>query len=162
MSALPAGGPLDHVVVHHSAYPSSRIRTREAEARHVREIQRWHVDRGFLTIGYHFVIAPSGRIYAGRPVDRIGANVLGHNRGTVGICLMGDFRHERPTAAALRSLDFARGSLVPGGASVPVRGHREHQGHETNECPGRHLLAEAQKRRGPPRGGPLRTGIARR
>ena len=75
------------------------------------------------------------------PVDRLGAHVLGHNVGTVGICLMGNFEDETPTAAALLSLDHVRTRLVPGGADVPLLGHREHRGHETTACPGRRLEA---------------------
>jgi hypothetical protein len=143
-------GPLDHVVVHHTAFPSRRVaRTRAAEAAHVREIQRWHRERGFATIGYHFVVSPRGRIFRGRPVDRQGAHVRGHNVGTVGIALMGDFEHERPTEAALASLDYVRRNLVPGGARVPLLGHREHRGHETTACPGRFLAERTRARRAP-------------
>jgi hypothetical protein len=141
--ALPARGELDHLVVHHTAFASSGIggRTFAAEARHMRQIQRWHLDRGWATVGYHFVLSPAGRIFRGRPVDRLGAHVLGHNVGTVGICLMGNFEEETPTAAALLSLDHVRTRLVPGGAGVPLLGHREHRGHETTACPGRRLEA---------------------
>ena len=145
---LPARGPLDHLVLHHTAFPSQHIggATRVAEARHVRQIQRWHRDRGFATIGYHFVVSPSGRIFRGRPVDRLGAHVQGHNAGTVGICLMGNFETERPTAAALAALEFTRARLVPGGAGVPLLGHRDHRGHERNACPGRHLVERVSVR----------------
>lgn len=156
---LPSRGQLDHLVLHHTAFPSSGIggRTLTAEARHMRQIQRWHLDRGWATIGYHFVVSPSGRIFAGRPVDRLGAHVAGHNAGTVGVCLMGDFERERPTAAALTALEHVRARLVPGGASVALLGHRDHRGHETSACPGRYL-----NRREPPPGGSLRTGAAAR
>ena len=150
LRALAARGRLDHLVLHHTAYPSSRVaRTRAAESAHVREIQRWHRDRGFFTIGYHFVVSPTGRIFRCRPVDRQGAHVLGHNRGTVGIALMGDFERERPTAAALGSLDYVRRALVPGGADVPLLGHRDHDGHEANTCPGRFLAELTRARRAP-------------
>jgi hypothetical protein len=157
--ALPARGPLHHLVLHHTAFPASRIggRTLDAESRHMRAIQRWHLDRGWATIGYHFVVSPSGRVFAGRPVDRLGAHVLGHNAGTVGICLMGNFELERPTAAALAALEHVRTRLVPGGARVALLGHRDHRGHERSACPGRHL-----KRREPPAGGSLATGSATR
>ncbi len=74
----------------------------------MREIQRWHLERGWATVGYHFVLSPSGRVFLGRPVDRLGAHVLGHNVGTVGIALMGNFELERPTPAALESLTYVR------------------------------------------------------
>jgi hypothetical protein len=158
---LPPRGPLDHVVVHHTAAPSRAIggTTRAAEAKHVREIQRWHRQRGFATIGYHFVVSPSGRIFRGRPLDRLGAHVQGHNPGTVGICLMGDFEREQPTRAALASLDFIRQQLVPG-AHVPLLGHRDHRGHERNACPGRFLYEQTRARRAPGPRGPLAAGVS--
>lgn len=120
----------------------------------MREIQRWHFERGWATVGYHFVVSPSGRIFLGRPVDRLGAHVLGHNVGTVGIGLMGNFELERPTPAALASLEHVRTGLVPGGSNARLLAHRDHRGHETSACPGRHLLPYADKRGGPPSGGP--------
>ena len=102
----------------------------------MRAIQSWHLARGWATIGYHFVVSPSGRIFRGRPVDRLGAHVLGHNAGTVGICLMGNFETERPTPAALRSLEHTCRRLVPGGAGVPLLGHRDHRGHRSSGVSG--------------------------
>jgi N-acetylmuramoyl-L-alanine amidase len=139
---FPPRGALDHLVLHHTGYRSTRIggTSVEAQSRHLREIERWHLDRGFLGIGYHFVISPTGRIFRGRPVDRMGAHVEGHNRGTVGICLMGDFERERPTVAALAALAAVRTRLVPGATGLPLVGHREHSGQATL-CPGRFLMA---------------------
>jgi N-acetylmuramoyl-L-alanine amidase len=152
--ALPARGPLDHLVLHHTAYPTSRIgKTFAAESAHMREIQRWHVARGWATVGYHFVVSPTGRIFLARPPDRLGAHVLGHNVGTVGIALMGNFELERPSKAALDGLDHARRRLVPGAAGKPLLGHRDHTGQST-ACPGRYLEPHAERREGPPRGGP--------
>lgn len=153
---LPARGPLDHLVLHHTAFPTSGIggKSLEVEAAHMRDIQRWHFDRGWATVGYHFVVSPTGRVFRGRPVDRLGAHVLGHNVGTVGICLMGDFELERPTRPALASLEHVRRRLVPGGAKAPLLGHRDHRGHETSACPGRNLERSTDNRGGPPIGGP--------
>lgn len=153
--ALPARGPLDHLVLHHTAVGSAEIGgpSLEAESRHMRAIQRWHVERGWATVGYHFVVSPTGRVFRGRPVDRLGAHVLGHNAGTVGICLMGNFQLERPSDAALASLEYVRTRLIAGGARVALRGHRAHRGHERSGCPGRRLLPFTGQG-GPPRGGP--------
>ena len=51
-SPLPRRGALDHLVVHHTAYHSTRIggTTLEAQSHHMRQIERWHLDRGFLNV----------------------------------------------------------------------------------------------------------------
>jgi len=54
------------------------------------EIRRWHVEgNGWSDIGYHYVIRRSGLTETGRDEDTQGAHVYGHNRGTLGICLVG-------------------------------------------------------------------------
>ena len=56
----------------------------------VAEIRRWHVqERGWRDIGYHWVIDRDGSVAPGRPETEIGAHVEGHNRGTLGVCLLG-------------------------------------------------------------------------
>ena len=55
----------------------------------VPEITRWHRARGFITIGYHFVIRRNGVLEKGRPIDEMGAHVEGYNHCSVGICLVG-------------------------------------------------------------------------
>lgn len=58
----------------------------------VAEIRRWHVEeRGWRDIGYHWVIDRDGSVAPGRPETEIGAHVEGHNRGTIGVCLLGGY-----------------------------------------------------------------------
>lgn len=58
--------------------------------RKVKEIRRWHVEgRGWRDIGYHFLIDRDGKVAEGRPVAQVGAHVIGHNKGTIGVCLLG-------------------------------------------------------------------------
>ena len=65
-------------------------------------INRWHLERGWSGIGYHFVIlnglrrsdspydkSVDGEIEAGRPISEVGAHVKGQNRNSIGICLIG-------------------------------------------------------------------------
>ncbi|MDP5254330.1 N-acetylmuramoyl-L-alanine amidase [Vibrio sp. HB161653] len=53
------------------------------------DIRRWHLARGWRDIGYHWVIERSGTLVAGRSMACEGAHVRGHNRGNIGICLVG-------------------------------------------------------------------------
>ena len=58
----------------------------------VAEIRRWHVQqRGWRDIGYHWVIDRDGAVSPGRRETEIGAHVESHNRGTIGICLIGGY-----------------------------------------------------------------------
>lgn len=55
----------------------------------LREIRQSHKERGFLDVGYHFIIKRDGTIEAGRDEDVIGAHVEGYNSTSVGVCLVG-------------------------------------------------------------------------
>ena len=85
--ALPLGklaalAGVKYIAVHCSA-------TRPTAIMGVREIHRMHVDRGFACVGYHYVIRRDGTIERGRPEAKMGAHVEGHNRDSLGICLIG-------------------------------------------------------------------------
>lgn len=73
---------ITHLVVHCSAEPHGR-RTG------AKDIDLWHRKRGFRKIGYHYVITVDGRVETGRPEHEPGAHVEGHNRNSIGICLVG-------------------------------------------------------------------------
>lgn len=55
----------------------------------VKEIREWHKRRGWRDIGYHGVIRRDGTREYGRPFDQIGAHVKGHNKDSLGICMIG-------------------------------------------------------------------------
>jgi N-acetyl-anhydromuramyl-L-alanine amidase AmpD len=55
----------------------------------VKEITRWHRERGFLAIGYHWVIRRDGTVEPGRREDLIGAHAVQVNDRSVGVCLVG-------------------------------------------------------------------------
>lgn len=77
---------IDAVVIHHSASPPW-TRTHE--------VRRWHVapkpdGNGWDDIGYHLVVEKGGELRPGRPFDKTGAHVFGHNDRTLGFLIMGD------------------------------------------------------------------------
>lgn len=74
---------ITNIVIHCSATPEGRdVKTST--------IRHWHVnERGWSDIGYHYVIELDGKIVNGRPEDRSGAHVKGHNSDSIGICYVG-------------------------------------------------------------------------
>lgn len=54
-----------------------------------KDIAQWHKERGWQTIGYHYVVRRDGTIENGRPTEQIGAHCISHNRYSIGICYEG-------------------------------------------------------------------------
>lgn len=73
---------ITHIVVHCSA-------TKAGLDIGAATIKRWHLDKGWSDIGYHFVIRRNGQLEKGRALETPGAHVEGHNANTIGICLVG-------------------------------------------------------------------------
>lgn len=101
-----------------------------------KEIQMWHVQQGWLAIGYHFVIRRDGTIEEGRPHDVIGSHVKGRNHDSLGICLAGGIDakgkpEDNFTAEQKASLDALLWRMTSGvdfeGAykDLPICGHRD-------------------------------------
>lgn len=120
--------PIHMIVVHCSDSPAALDIGAE-------EIDRWHKQRGWQGIGYHFVIRRSGAVETGRPLETPGAHVVGHNKHSIGVCLVGGHRGEADFTfaqwAALRELLDDLVSKFPGAA---VLGHRDLD--EGKKCPG--------------------------
>jgi N-acetylmuramoyl-L-alanine amidase len=57
----------------------------------VADVRRWHLERGFHDVGYHFVIQGDGTIEEGRNLRVMGAHAKGHNQDSVGIAYDGSF-----------------------------------------------------------------------
>lgn len=53
------------------------------------EVNRWHRERGFTGIGYHFLIDDAGEVLTGRDLERTPAAQYGHNKDTIAICTHG-------------------------------------------------------------------------
>ncbi|UWZ99309.1 N-acetylmuramoyl-L-alanine amidase [Vibrio splendidus] len=79
---LPHCPPYSFITVHCSA-------TSPKQDIGVAEIRQWHKKRGWRDVGYHLVIRRNGEIELGRPLSQTGAHVKGHNKGNIGVCLVG-------------------------------------------------------------------------
>ena len=113
----------DLIVVHCSA-------TRASADIGVRDITQWHIQRGFDTVGYHYVIRRNGELETGRPQNAIGAHVRGHNSNSIGICLAGGVdTHNKPennfTPAQFTTLEALLSRLKERYPQARILGHRD-------------------------------------
>jgi len=121
---------IDKIIVHCSATPEGRDISAAT-------IDKWHKERGWSGIGYHFVVKLDGTIEYGRMVDKVGAHCKGHNKSSIGICYIGgcdsdmnakDTRTNEQVATLLELIRILK-KMHPG---VEVFGHRDFS---TKECP---------------------------
>lgn len=75
------------------------------------DIKRWHKQRGFNDIGYHYVVDLDGTIEAGRPIETAGAHCTGHNANSIGICYVGGKTKDMKNAKDTRT-DAQKASLL--------------------------------------------------
>lgn len=115
---------INKIIIHCAATPNGRDV-------HAADIDRWHKQRGWSGIGYHFVVALDGEIEPGRPLEVIGAHCKGHNRDSIGICLIGT---DRFTQKQWRALERLLAHLSLRFPEATVHGHREFNPHKL--CPG--------------------------
>jgi len=84
------------IVIHCTATPEGRHHD-------VADITRWHLKRGFNTIGYHFLIHLDGTIERGRSIKKSGAHTSGHNRNSIGVCYVGGMTRDMKKAKDTRT-----------------------------------------------------------
>jgi N-acetyl-anhydromuramyl-L-alanine amidase AmpD len=112
-----------YIVVHCSATPEHMDIGAE-------EISRWHRGKGWVTIGYHFVIRRDGELEHGRSIDSVGAHVQGRNKESVGVCLVGgtdiDFQPENNfTDPQFETLKEILRELIAEFPNAKIVGHHE-------------------------------------
>lgn len=100
------------ITIHHAGVLWTNSKQPE---RFLRDMQSWGKKRPAIEkpprntywpdLPYHFLIAPDGRIFEGRPVEfEPESNTKYPLAGHLGVELMGDFNRQRPSKAQLESL----------------------------------------------------------
>ena len=124
---------ITHIVIHCSATP-------EGKDFDAADIDRMHKQRGWAGIGYHYVVKLDGTVEMGRPLEKVGAHVAGHNANSVGIVYIGGVAKDGKTAkdtrtpaqkTALRTIVAEMRRRFP---EAKVLGHRDFPG-VAKACP---------------------------
>lgn len=113
----------DYIVIHTSA-------TGPGQDVGAADIDRWHKARGWSRIGYHKVIRLDGHVEDGRELDAVGAHTRGHNRVSVGVCVVGGLDADGRSAMTysdtqLASLRALVGELLERYPDAEALGHRD-------------------------------------
>lgn len=87
---------INEIIVHCSATPEGKNFT-------VEDIEKWHKEKGFVSIGYHYVIYLDGTIHKGRAIENIGAHCVKHNTNSIGICYIGGVAKDGKTPKDTRT-----------------------------------------------------------
>lgn len=87
---------ITEIIVHCTA-------TQEGKNFTVSDITRWHKQRGFSTIGYHYVIYLDGTRHLGRNVNISGAHCENHNSHSIGVCYVGGLASDGKTPKDTRT-----------------------------------------------------------
>ena len=113
---------IQKVIIHCSATEAGKDYT-------VEDINRWHLEKGFKKIGYHYVIYRDGSIHIGRPIEEVGAHCKNQNVNSIGICYIGGLRNGKPADTrtpeqkkSLKKIVAACQLLIP---DITIHGHRE-------------------------------------
>ena len=122
---------VDSIALHHMAHPTAGIK----------DVEKWHIDKGWRALGYNFWVAFDGTIYEGRGFN-LGAGVDSQNDHIISIGFQGDYHN---TSAKMPDEQFNSGIDVINYVTkhVPtarfVAGHREFM---STACPGDYFPVE--------------------
>jgi N-acetylmuramoyl-L-alanine amidase len=126
---------MDHqyLVIHCAA-------TRPSQDISAEDIDRWHKEKGFDKIGYHYFIKRNGNIENGRLETETGAHAYGYNSKSLGICLAGGVTEDNITVSEnnftkeqFESLDRLVEQIEDTYLGIKVIGHNEIS---QKDCPG--------------------------
>ncbi|MBD5369919.1 MAG: N-acetylmuramoyl-L-alanine amidase [Bacteroides sp.] len=131
----------EKIIIHCSA-------TKEGRDFTAADIDRWHRARGFLRIGYHYVVRLDGTVEPGRAESETGAHCpqQGMNRRSVSICYIGGLDScgtpkDTRTSGQKRSILALIASIRSRHGHLPVCGHRDIPG-VAKACPCFSAIAE--------------------
>jgi len=134
------------ITIHHAGVlwtnsqdPAQFVRNMQSWGKKRPEVEKPPRNTYWPDLPYHFLIAPDGRIFEGRPVEYEPESNTNYSlAGNIGVEMMGDFNRQRPSKAQLESVVrltawLARQQHID---VDHVRTHRDVAPGQT-DCPGR-------------------------
>lgn len=136
----PRTSSISHIAIHHSMTTSG-----DAYA-----FARYHVGtNNWPGIGYHYVIDKDGTINWCQDHATKTYHVGFHNNYSLGVCIVGDYRTEKPSDMLWnKTLELIKHLMLKINlADVDmVLGHQEFEGYDWKPCPGQHWDMAAMRK----------------
>jgi len=126
--------PVSTVFLHHTATAPSND-----GAKDMRGIENGEQARGYLTVAYHEVVHPSGKVYEGRPLNALGAATAKNNSTSLAFCFIGNFQNDSPSTVALEACAQRIAQWVRDGAVTKDFVLRPHSDVFATACCGKNL-----------------------
>ena len=115
---------INKIIIHCTATPEGRAVT-------VADVTAWHRQRGFSTIGYHYLIGLNGERWKGRDIAQAGAHCEGQNANSIGVCYVGGLAADGKTPKDTRTnmqktaLQTLIREIKASYPAASIHGHRE-------------------------------------
>jgi N-acetylmuramoyl-L-alanine amidase len=123
-----------HIIIHHSESKDNRVLDWQ-------NIRKWHTDKGWQDIGYHFGIEKINdqyEILVGRPLILAGAHTEGMNKTAIGICCVGNYDIDVPEQnmyIKLKQLLIDLQIIF----NIPDQNIKLHRDYSDKTCPGKYF-----------------------
>ena len=89
---------INKIIIHCTATPEGRTVT-------VADVDKWHREKGWNGIGYHYLIGLNGEIWKGRNESIIGAHTEGQNTNSIGIAYVGGMTKDMKSSKDTRTTE---------------------------------------------------------
>lgn len=119
----------NRIILHHAAVSNCSVD----------DVDRWHKNKGWTCIGYHFFVRKDGSIYRGRREEAVGAHAYGSNTDSIGICAEGNFENETMGDVQKQALKELFAYLKNKYGITKVQRHRDVN---ATACPGKNYPFE--------------------
>lgn len=131
-------GSFNKITVHHTT--EKQEDNKRNDIHFIQTIQKYHQKtKGWADIGYHFILGKDGKIYEGRLLSFQGAHVRNHNKGNIGIAILGDLNKHQLSKIQRESLSALIEALQEK-YDIDEKNIFAHRELGNTSCPGDHTM----------------------
>lgn len=125
----------EFLIIHHSGGTDSNPLL-DTSNHTAKDMEAWHLSKGWEGLGYQYVIHKNGDVWKGRPETYHGAHTTNYNTKSIGICMSGNFDATKPTSSQTLALVSLMKDIIKRYPNIQVKYHRDFA---KKTCPGNNI-----------------------